>query len=44
MDADVLSPGVKRPGYEAEPSPPTSAEVESDGAIPSLPYASSFQK
>jgi hypothetical protein len=29
----VLSPGVKQLGCEADPSPPTNAEVKSDGAI-----------
>jgi hypothetical protein len=34
-----LSPGVKKPGHEADNSPPSSAEVKNGGAIPpSLPY------
>jgi hypothetical protein len=32
------SPGVKRPGREADHSPPTSAEAKNGGAIPPLPY------
>jgi hypothetical protein len=33
----ALSPGVKRPGREADHSPPSSAEVKNGGAIPPLP-------
>jgi hypothetical protein len=33
-------PGVKRPMREADHSPPTSAEVKNDGAIPPLPHMS----
>jgi hypothetical protein len=44
MDAGVLSSGVKCPGCVARPTPPTSAEVKSDGATLSRPYESSFQK
>jgi hypothetical protein len=36
-------PGVKRPGSEADHSPPTSAEVKSGGAIPPLPHRSSWR-
>jgi hypothetical protein len=32
----AISPGVKRPGREADPSPPSIAEVKNDGAIPPL--------
>jgi hypothetical protein len=32
-----LSPGAKRPGREANRSPPSSAEVKNGGAIPPLP-------
>jgi hypothetical protein len=28
--------GIKRPGREADHSPPASAKVKNDGAIPSL--------
>jgi hypothetical protein len=31
-------PGVKRPGREADHSPPSSAEVRNGGAIPPLPH------
>jgi hypothetical protein len=34
----VLSPVVKRPGYEANHSPPSSAELKNGGAIFSLPH------
>jgi hypothetical protein len=37
----VLSPGVKRPGREADHSPLSSAEVKNGGAIPPLPHMSS---
>jgi hypothetical protein len=33
----ALSPGVKQWGHEANHSPPSSAEVKKDGAIPPLP-------
>jgi len=33
----VLSPRIKRPGREADHSPPTNAEDKTCGAIPSLP-------
>jgi hypothetical protein len=33
---------VKRPGREAENSPPSSAKVKNGGAIPSLPHRSSW--
>jgi hypothetical protein len=32
-----LPPEVKRPGHEADPSPPSCADVKNDGAIPPLP-------
>jgi hypothetical protein len=32
---------VKRPGFDAEHSPPSSAEGKNGGAIPSLPHISS---
>jgi hypothetical protein len=38
----ALSPGVKRPGREADHSPPSSAEVKNGGAIPPLPNMSSW--
>jgi hypothetical protein len=31
-------PGVKRPGREADHSPPSSAEVKNGGALPPLPH------
>jgi hypothetical protein len=34
----ALSPGVERPGSEADHSPPSSAEVKKGGAIPPLPH------
>jgi hypothetical protein len=37
----ALSLGVKRPGREADNSPPSSAEVNMRGAIPPLPNTSS---
>jgi hypothetical protein len=37
------SPVLKRQGYEADHSPPSSAEVNSGGAIPPLPYTSSWR-
>jgi hypothetical protein len=39
---NVGAPVVKRLGREAEHSPPSSAEVKYDGAIPSLPNMSSW--
>jgi hypothetical protein len=37
----VLSPGIKRPGREAEHSSQCSADVKNGGAIPPLPHTSS---
>jgi hypothetical protein len=37
----VISAGVKRPGHEADRSPPSSAEVRNGGAIPPLPHRAS---
>jgi hypothetical protein len=37
-----LSPGVKRPGREADHSPPSSAKDKNDGAIPPLLHMSSW--
>jgi hypothetical protein len=34
--------GVKQPGYEADHSPPSSAEVKNGGAILSLPHTPSW--
>jgi hypothetical protein len=39
----VLSMGVKRPGRGADHSPPSSAEVRMNGAIPPLPNTSSWR-
>jgi hypothetical protein len=36
-----LSPGVKRPGHEADYSLPSSAEIKNRGAITPLPFSSS---
>jgi hypothetical protein len=38
---EIISQGVKRPGREADHSPPTSAEIKNGGAIPLLPHVSS---
>jgi hypothetical protein len=38
----VLSPGVKRPGREADHSPQSSSEVKNGGAISPLPHTSSW--
>jgi hypothetical protein len=38
----VLSPGAKSPGREADHSPPSNAKVKNGGAIPPLPYTSSW--
>jgi hypothetical protein len=35
-------PGALSPGQEADHSPPSSAEVKNDGAIPPLPHMSSW--
>jgi hypothetical protein len=37
-----ISPQVKRPGREADNSPPSSAEVESGGAVPPLLHMCSW--
>jgi hypothetical protein len=39
----ALSPGVKRPGREADHSPPTSTEVKKSGSIYPLPYTPSWR-
>jgi hypothetical protein len=38
----ALSPGVKRPGREADHSPPTIAEVKRRGSIHPFPHTSSW--
>jgi hypothetical protein len=38
----ALSSGVKRPGREANKSPPSSAEFKNGGSIPPLPHISSW--
>jgi hypothetical protein len=38
----ALSPGVKRPGREADHSPPASAEIKKTGSIHLLPNTSSW--
>jgi hypothetical protein len=40
---EALSLGVKRPGREADHSPPSSAEVKKSGAIPPLRNTSSWR-
>jgi hypothetical protein len=37
------SPGIKRPGREADHSPPPSEEVKNGGAVPSRPHMSSWR-
>jgi hypothetical protein len=37
----TLSRGLKRPGREADHSPPPNAEFKNGGVIPPLPYTSS---
>jgi hypothetical protein len=34
---ETLSPGVKRPGNEADHTPPSSAEVKNGGIVPPFP-------
>jgi hypothetical protein len=36
MGTGALLPGIKRPGLEADHSPPSTAEVKNGGAIPPL--------
>jgi hypothetical protein len=36
MGTGAFFPGVKQPGHEADHSPPSSAEVKNDGAVPQL--------
>jgi hypothetical protein len=38
MDTEAVSLGVKRPGCEAQHSPPSSVEVKNGGAIPAPPF------
>jgi hypothetical protein len=38
---EAISPGLKRPGREADHSPPSSAEVKNGGVILPLPHTSS---
>jgi hypothetical protein len=38
----AISPGLKKPGCEADHSPPSSAEVKNGGAIPPLPCMTSW--
>jgi hypothetical protein len=42
-EARALSLGVKGLGREADHSPPSSAEVKNDGAIPPLSHTSSWR-
>jgi hypothetical protein len=44
MGTGALSPGVKRPGREADHSPPSSADVKNGGAIPLLPHMPSWHR
>jgi hypothetical protein len=39
----TISPEVKRPGREADHSPPSSTQVKNGEAIPALPYTSSWR-
>jgi hypothetical protein len=39
----ALSPGVKRPGHEADHSPPTSAEVKKTWIYTTTPHTSSWR-
>jgi hypothetical protein len=39
----TLSPGVKRPGREADHLPPSSVDVKNGGAVPPLPHTSSWR-
>jgi hypothetical protein len=41
--ASVVFPGVKRPGREADRSPPSSAEVKNGGSMPPLPHTPSWR-
>jgi hypothetical protein len=43
MCTGYLSPWVKRPGREADHTPPSSAEVKNGGAVPPLPHLSSWR-
>jgi hypothetical protein len=36
-------PGLKRPGLEADHSPPSSADVKNSGAVSPLPHTSSWR-
>jgi hypothetical protein len=42
LSTGAHSPGVKRPGREADHSPACSAEVKNGGAIPPLSHTSSW--
>jgi hypothetical protein len=42
METGALSPGVKRPGSEADHSPPYNADVKNGDAIP--PLSNMFQQ
>jgi hypothetical protein len=39
---EVISPGAKRTGHEADHSPSSNAKVKNGGAIPTLPHMSSW--
>jgi hypothetical protein len=41
--SNPMGTGVKRPGREADHSPPSRAEVKKGGAIPPLPHMSSWR-
>jgi hypothetical protein len=43
MGTGGFFPGVKRPGCEADHSPPSSAEIKNGECIPPLPHASSWR-
>jgi hypothetical protein len=40
---NVFGRGVKRPGHEADHSPPSSADVKNGGAVSPLPHMSSWR-
>jgi hypothetical protein len=42
MGTGGIFPGVKQQGYEADHSPPSSAQVQKCGAIPPLPHTPSW--
>jgi hypothetical protein len=43
MGTGCFSPGLKRPGHEADHSPVSSAEFQNGGDIPALPHTSPWR-